>query len=245
VAKKKRVTRKQLLKEPDEFFTFSGKAIQFFSKNQKSVVGVLVGVVVVALAFAGYRYFSGRSERKAYAMFEQARSSYLSDLLASGKPSSQEETIKKLETVIAEYPSTTAAGFSLLVYGDASYQQGDYDKAIELYDKAHGRFKGEEVIQKITLNGLGHAYEGKKDFTSAAANFREITEAQGEFMKADAFYDLGRMMEALDDRKGALDAYEKAVQLRDNPASFPIAEEKILRFKAELEALESPGSPSE
>jgi tetratricopeptide (TPR) repeat protein len=245
VAKKKRVTRKQLLKEPDEFFTFSGKAIQFLSKNQKSFIGVLVGVVVVALAFAGFRYFSGVSERKAYAMFEQARSSYVSGLLASGKPSSQEETIKKLETVLDEYPSTTAARFSLLVYGDVSYQQGDYDKAIELYNKALGRFKGEEVIPKLIWNGLGHAYEGKRDYTSAAANFREITVAQGEFMKADAFYNLGRMLEAIDDRKGALEAYEQAVQLRDNPTSFSVAEEKILRLKAELEPVKSPGSSPE
>lgn len=245
MAKKKRVTRKQLLKEPDEFFTFSGKAIQFFSKNQKPVVGVLVGLVVIALAFAGFRYFSGVSERKAYAMFEQARSSYMSDILASGKPSFQDETIKKLETVIGEYPSSTAAQFSLLVYGDVSYQRGDYDKAIELYDKALGGFKGEEVIPIIIWNGLGHAYEGKKDYTSAAANFRKITEAQGEFMKADAFYNLGRMMEAFGDRKGALDAYEQVVQLRDNPTSFSIADEKILRLEAPSEPLESPGSSPE
>ncbi|UCG81064.1 MAG: hypothetical protein JSV60_01915, partial [Desulfobacterales bacterium] len=67
MAKKKRVTRKKLLKEPDEFLTFSAKAIQFIANNRRPVLGVVIGVLVVALAFAGFRYFSNLSERRAYA----------------------------------------------------------------------------------------------------------------------------------------------------------------------------------
>jgi tetratricopeptide (TPR) repeat protein len=238
VAKKRRVTRKQLLKEPDEFFTFSGRAIQFITNYRKPVLVAVAGVVVLGLAFAGIRYFSGVSERKAFAMFEEARSSYLMDVSIPGDSSSQVETVQKLEAVIEKYPSTVAAQFSLLVYGDLSYQQGDFGKAIELYKEALGRFEGEEVVRKVILNGLGHAYEGKQDFTSAAAGFREIAEAPGEFLKAEAFYSLGRMMEALDDPQEALRAYEQTVALRDTPTSFRMAEEKILRLKAALEPSE-------
>ena len=35
---KKRVSRKQLLKEPDEFLTFSAQALQFARENQKSII---------------------------------------------------------------------------------------------------------------------------------------------------------------------------------------------------------------
>ena len=71
MAKKKRVTRKQLLKEPDEFLTFSAKAIAYSRENQKQISYALIGIVVVLVLFFGFRYFSNLSERRAYALFEE------------------------------------------------------------------------------------------------------------------------------------------------------------------------------
>lgn len=237
--KKKRVTRKQLLKEPDEFLTFSAKAIQFAANNRNAVLGVVIAVVVTTLAVAGFRYYSQVSERKAYAMLEQARLAYLAEALGGGQSSAHEETIKKLEEVIEAYPSTAAARFSLLVLGDFSYQRGNYDKAIEMYQRSLEAFAGEEAIQKMIWNGMGHAYEAKQDYTSAAGYFRRITEAPGGFMKVDAYSNLGRVLEALDDRVGALEAYDKVLEAEEGSQGlFPVAEEKVSRLKAALEVPE-------
>jgi len=231
MAKKKRVTRKQLLKKPDEFLTFSAKAIRFVANNQKPVFGVVIGVVVVALAFAGFRYFSNLSERKAYAMFEQGRLHYLAEISGGKRAPAQEKAIEQFEKVIRKYPSTNAARFTLLVYADMSYHRGDYQRAIELYQKALGAFSGEGAIQKLILDGLAYAYEAKKDYKSAAEYFQRITETQDEFMKADACYNLGRIMEALNHQEKALEAYDNVVQAYPDSVGFRIAKEKVLRLK--------------
>lgn len=231
MAKKKRVSRKQLLKKPDEFLTFSAKAIRFITNNQKPVFGVVIGVVVVALAFAGFRYFSNLSERKAYAMFEQGRLHYLAEISGDKAAPAQEKATERFEKVIREYPSTNAARFTLLVYADMSYHKGDYQKAIELYQKALGAFSGERAIQKLIWDGLAYAYEAKKDYKSAAEYLQRITETQDEFMKADACYNLGRIMEALNHQEKALDAYDKVVQAYPDSVGFRIAKEKVLRLK--------------
>jgi len=231
MAKKKRVTRKQLLKEPDEFLTFSAKAIRFVSNNQKPVFGVIIGVVVVALAFAGFRYFSNLSERKAYEMFEQGRLHYLAEISGDKTAPAQEKATEQFEKVIREYRSTNAARFSLLVYADMSYHRGDYKKAIELYQEALGAFSGEGSIQKLILGGLAYAYEAEKDYKSAAEYFQRITDTQDEFMKADACYNLGRIMEALNHEEKALEAYNKVVQAYPDSVGFQIAKEKVLRLK--------------
>ena len=231
MAKKKRVTRKQLLKEPDEFLTFSAKAIRFVSDNKKPVFGVMIGVVVVALAFAGFRYFSNLSERKAYAMFEQGRLNYLAEISGGKTAPDQEKATEQFEKVIREYPSTDAARFSLLVYADMSYHRGDYQKAIELYEKALGAFSGEGSIQKLILGGLAYAYEAEKNYKSAAGYFERITDTQDEFMKADACYNLGRIMEAMNNQEKALGAYNKVVQAYPDSVGFQIAKEKVLRLK--------------
>ena len=231
MAKKKRVTRKKLLKEPDEFLTFSGKAIEFLADNQRSVFGVLIGVVVVAVAVAGFRYFSNLSERNAYALFEQARLHYLAEISGDKTAPAQEEAAEQFEKVIRKYPSTDAARFSLLVYADMSYHRGNYQRAIELYQKALGAFSAEGFIQKFIWNGLAYAYEAKKDYKSAAEYFQRITETQDESMKADAYYNLGRMMEAVNHQEEALEAYNKVVKAYPDSVGFQIAKEKVVRLK--------------
>lgn len=238
MAKKKRVTRKQLLKKPDEFLTFSARAIRFISNNQKPVFGVMIGVVVVVLSFAGFRYFSNLSERKAYAMFEEGRLHYLAEISGDKTAPAQENATEQFEKIIRKYPSTSAARFSLLVYADMSYHRGDYQKAIELYQKALGAFSGEGSIQKLIWGGLAYAYEAEKDYKSAAEYFRRITETQDEFMKADACYNLGRIMETLNHQEKALGAYNKVVQAYPDSVGFQIAKEKVLRLKGASVTLE-------
>jgi tetratricopeptide (TPR) repeat protein len=231
MAKKKRVTRKELLKKPDEFLTFSAKAMAFAANNQKPILGVVIGVVVVALAFAGFRYFSNLSERKAYAVFEQGRSLYLAEISGDKTAPAQEEAAEQFEKVIKEYPSTKAARFTLLVYADMSYHRGDYQRAVELYQKALGAFSGEGAVQKLIWGGLAYAYEAKKDYKTAAEYLQRITETEDEFMKADACYNLGRIMEALNHQEKALEAYNKVVEAYPDSVGFQIAKEKVFRSK--------------
>ncbi len=231
MAKKKRISRKKLLKEPDEFLTFSARAIRFVVDNQRPVFGILIGVVVVVLAFAGFRYFSNLSEKKAYAMFEQGRMHYMAENSQDTKAPEQEKAAEQFEKVITKYPSTDAARFSLLIYADMSYQNGDYQRAIELYQKALGAFSGEGSIQKLIWNGLAYAYEAQKDYKSAAEYFQRITETQDEFIKADACYNLGRTMDALNHQEKALEAYNKVVQAHPGSVGFKIANEKVIRLK--------------
>ena len=231
MAKKKRVTRKQLLKEPDEFLTLSGKAIRFATENQRLIFGVLIGVVVVAIAIAGFRYFSEASERKAYALFEEGRLHYLTAISGDNTAPVREKAAEQFERVITKYPSTDAAPFSLLVYADMSYHSGDYQKAIELYQRALGAFSAEGFIRKLIWNGLGYAYEANKGYKAAAEYFQRITETQDESMKGDACYNLGRMMEAVNRQKEALEAYNKVVKDYPDSVGFQIANEKVLRLK--------------
>ena len=231
MAKKKRVTRKQLLKEPDEFLTFSAKAIRFVTDNRKAVLGVVIGVAVVALGLAGFQYFSSLSERKAYTMFEEGRLHYLAEVSGDRTAPAQEKAAEQFEKVIRKYPSSNAARLSLLVYADMSYHRGDYQKATKLYQKALGAFSGEGSIQKLIWEGLAYAYEAQKDYKSAGQYFQRITDTQDEFMKADACYNLGRMMEALNNQEKALEAYNKVVEAYPESVGFQIAKQKVLRLK--------------
>jgi len=51
-------SRKELLKKPDEFMTFTGKTIRLVSDYQKPISYALCAIVAVILVIFGYRFFA-------------------------------------------------------------------------------------------------------------------------------------------------------------------------------------------
>ena len=57
MAKKRKKTRKELLREPDEFMTISGKLIGFAVDHKNQLAYALGIIVILALIISGYRFF--------------------------------------------------------------------------------------------------------------------------------------------------------------------------------------------
>ena len=57
MAKKNKITRKELLKEPDQFLSSTDKAMLFFKQNRSFVIGSVVGVIFLGLSFLGYQNY--------------------------------------------------------------------------------------------------------------------------------------------------------------------------------------------
>ncbi len=81
---KKRTTRKQLLKEPDEFITMTGKIIRFAQKYRTQILGVIGGIVVIILFIAGLNSYLNYSETRAFALLDKGISQYEISLKSNG-----------------------------------------------------------------------------------------------------------------------------------------------------------------
>ena len=230
MAKKKQISRKQLLKEPDEFLTVSAKVIAYAKENQKTISYIAIGLAALVLIGLGFRYFSGLSERRAYALFSQGLSQYISQNWKQKTASAEEFASNRFAEVLNKYPSSTAARLSLPLLADMNFKQGSYDRAIELYERAIDAFS-EDTMRTMMLNGLAYCYEAKGDFSAAAQAFQKITEAQEDFAKGDAYFNLGRMHEALNDTAKAREAYEKVAQDYSGSVNASIAKEKVLHLE--------------
>ena len=228
---KKRITRKALLKEPDEFLTLTAKTVRFVQENQKQVSYALIGIVVVISGFLAFRYFSSVSERNAYALFEEGFTHYVGQTSQPQSAQLTEMAKEKFGEILKEYSSTTAAKLSLPVYGDIQFRAGSYDKAIELYRQALKKYSEEPSLLAILWNDLGYAYEGKKDYASAVDCFQKVIAFQGDFLKADAYFNLGRMYEALNQKEKALEAFETVASSYTDSVHGKLAGEKAMRLK--------------
>ncbi len=234
MAKKKRITRKQLLKEPDEFLTFSGKAIEFFRTNQRQITYALIGIVIIVIGFAAFRYFSNLSERKAYALLNDGLVYYTNQASEQKTGHVNKVAKEKFGQLVRDYSTTSAGRLGLSLYGDINYKESSYDKAVEVYEKALKAFSKDKALQPLMWNSLAYAYEGKQDYNSAIQCWQKIVDLEGKLAKTDAYFNLGRMYETQDNRKKAIEAYSKVAGDFPGSAYSEIAQEKVMRLKGDF-----------
>ena len=76
MAKKRKKTRKELLKEPDEFLTISSKLINLAIEYKTYLTYALGIILVLAVIISGIRFFSIRAENKAAALPDKSLTKY-------------------------------------------------------------------------------------------------------------------------------------------------------------------------
>ena len=71
MAKKRKKTRKELLKEPDEFLTISAKLIGLAREHQTQLAWALGAIFFLALVVSGFRLYLIRAESNASALLDR------------------------------------------------------------------------------------------------------------------------------------------------------------------------------
>jgi len=211
----KRITRKQLLKEPDEFITTTGRVIRFLQENRRQVT--FYGIIILALlaaGFLGYSYFRWQ-EGKALAIQQQGLQLY-QEAFAGENPDKQKEPLQKAKEKFQEaykvYGRGTVGQISQIYIGNCHYALKEYDAAIPAYSLC---LDGE--LRPLALQSLGYAYEAKGEFAKALENFQKNAESEGGVYQEEGLLGAARCYEALNQKAKALEAYQKA--LAKNPKS--------------------------
>ncbi len=212
----KKISRKQLLNEPDEFITTTGKVVRFLQENRRQVT--LYGVIVLAVLAAvvlGYSYFRWE-EGKALAIQQQGLQMYQEALSGAGNPEKEKETFKKAAEKFKEaygvYGRGTVGQISQIYIGNCHYALKDYDAAIQAYlSSLDGPFRS------VAAQSLGYCYEAKGEFAKALENFQKSAEGEAGAYQEEGILGVARCYEALNQKPKALEIYQKA--LAKNPKS--------------------------
>jgi len=212
----KKISRKQLLKEPDEFITTTGKVIRFFQENRRQVT--LYGIIVLAVLAAGvlgYSYFHWQ-EGKAQAIQQQGLQFFREAYSGSGDTAKEKENLKKAIEKFKEaygvYGRGTTGQVSQVYIGNCHYGLKEYDPAIQAYTQClDGPFRA------LAAQSLGYCYEAKGEFAKALESYRMNAEGGANAYQEEGFLGAARCYEALNQKPKALETYQKA--LARNPKS--------------------------
>jgi tetratricopeptide (TPR) repeat protein len=194
---KKRVTRKQLLKEPDEFITTTGKLIGWARDHIKHLIGgasLLVGLLVLIV---GYGYYQEKQSDAATALYSKAMQKYQAaggekdpvNALAAAKP--------EFERLAKEFSGQPAGKQARIIYGHFSLAAQAREEAVAIYLSALKDFASDPTLANFIRDGLAAAYSQKGEFPAAIEQYEKVVAGNSQVLKDAALFHLGRLYEAM------------------------------------------------
>jgi len=206
---KKKITKKKL-KEPDEFVSVTEKAFLFLTHHIKSIAAGGIVVLIILLSVFFYQRWEKKNEEEAYQKFSLAVEIYqmVSSPSREGSPSEYKNVLEKFDEVITKFSRTFPGKTSFLYKGNIHLRLGEFEEATKSYQNFLQKAGKRKLYRLFAMEGLGYAYEGKKDYEKALQAYQKILEEGENFQLANAYLNMGRCYEKLGKKKEALENYK-------------------------------------
>ena len=217
---KKRKSRKELLKKPDEFLSTSAKSIQWASQNLK-LIGIGIGGIALALAlFVGLRFYSNHAENAASASLELCKGKYASAEAKDGPLMAYQQVSQDFQEFLDKHGSKKIGQLGKIHYANICYKAGQYDQAADLFLQSQSRLSSDSSLTAFVMAGLAYSYEALKKYPEAIAAFERIRSAPLPLLKDEALYHLGNLYAHTGENEKSQQMYQQL--LKEYPESIYI-----------------------
>jgi len=110
---KKKVTRKELLKSPDEFLTFSARAVIFINEHSRQFAYLGVAVVAIALIYLGIHTYLRHINKKGQNTYNMAYYTLVRNMSPDANIKDLKQSEELFEQVKDRYGISKAARLAL------------------------------------------------------------------------------------------------------------------------------------
>ncbi len=206
---KKRLTRKQLLKEPDEFITTTGRVIRWARENTKALTFGLAGFFVALVLIAAFGYFQERGAQNAALLLGQSMAKYQAEMNIGPADKALAAVRGDFENLIESYGGQSAGRLGRIIFGHICLAGGAYDDAVTYYQGALEDFEGDPSLMNTLLSGLGSALQQKGDDTAAVVQYQRLVNTGNAVLKDAALFNLGVLYERMGKPDEVKKVYER------------------------------------
>jgi tetratricopeptide (TPR) repeat protein len=206
---KKRVTRKQLLKEPDEFITTTGNLIKWAQEHKRQLLvgcGLFVGALILTVS---YGYYQQIQSDKASLLYHQAMVKYQNAGGEKDPAAALGAARSDLERLSDQYRGQPAGKLGRVLFANLSLASQAQDEAVSIYTSALNDFGSDISLANFIHNGLGAAYSRNGDFDAAIEHYEKIVSSTSAVLKDSALFHLGRLYEAMGQTDKSQEAYRQ------------------------------------
>ena len=244
---KKKLTRKQLLKQEDEFISTSTKVFNWIKENfNKVILGLLVFLVIMAVVLS-VRYQSKKNLINSTKHLYVAKNIYYAPVQPppqgqnaatpqQGFPSAEakyQKAMQSFEALIEIYPKSQAAEEARFFIPNCLYFLGKYDQAIEGFNAYMERYPQGLFVQQAMV-GIAYVHSAKGDYNQSIDVFQQILDNNPEFILRDAVYmQLGDSYEKIGSPEKAKEAYQNVIINFPDSPFLEDAENKVSMLSEE------------
>jgi predicted negative regulator of RcsB-dependent stress response len=211
----KKLTRKELLKEPDEFLTTTAKIIGYTREHPKPVALGCALVVVALLAAAGFYYYHKNREVSSHEQLERVLREY-EITVHSPKPPSPEKLdhlFAEFDALAREYPSLPAGEMALLYSGHVLYKKRDFKGALERYVRMQSTNLVKSGLSSLVLYNIAMCQLALKDYDKAVMLFDQLSKDVDSPYRREAYGTVARIYELMGKNKEAVQAYRQYLKM--------------------------------
>ncbi len=223
---REKLSRKEI-KSPDAFLRGVHDAGDWLAAHQKPVVigmlALIAGVLMVSLVV----HFQNKKARESADSLGSAISVGMSAVetadsqLAGSEDKTDTEKFanhrekekalaKAMHEVNERHPQTVAAKTSALVLAGSQMRTGELDQAVSSFQKYLGESANKDALRINAWEGLGYAFEAKKDWAQALEAFASMgKESKEQSVRARAAYHRARILEKKGMKPEAADAFSR------------------------------------
>ncbi len=231
----KKVSRKELLKEPDEFLSFSSRVIAYYQEHPTVIyIGLLIFLLTIIAGIGVYTYL----ERQRLASHKEFNAVYrdYQKAVESNDPVSQEtwnEILNRFNEVYESYGSRPAGEKALLYSGHVLYKLGKYQEALEKYDRM--RFTGlvEQGLGELAMYHKAMTLIAMKKYPAAVLILDEFSKNNESPYRREAFASIAQIYESMGKNKEAVQSYKQYLKMFPKAPDAPLVKARIARLSSE------------
>ncbi len=216
---KKRLTRKELLKRPDEFLTFTQQVFSFVAENRKVVLGVVGALAFAVVIFMAFYFWRASNRQLALALEQEGNLLYSAKQTQGVYGMEQVRTdgeikkaLDKYKEIVQNYPDTPNAERAQVYIGDCYFRLQQFGDAERNYLQYLTKYPERGFFTLAVKQSLAYVYEAKGDYNKAISFFTDASSDLPEEDRLRTFMDIGRCYEEMGKFDFAVDYYQKVVQ---------------------------------
>ena len=202
-----RITRKELLRQPDQFIARSTRIIEWAEANASSILYGVGAVILAGVLVGGWFVWQGNRQQRAQALLYEAinHAGDIGDALQ----------VDALQALVRDYDRTPAAAQAYWHLGRLYFARADYVAALAAYEQARHRLSdGSQSALMGALLALNMAYaeEAQGACARALGNFEIVLQAPtATWLRGEAYLGMGRCHEQANALDMAADVYNRAL----------------------------------
>jgi predicted negative regulator of RcsB-dependent stress response len=192
----KKISRKELLKQPDQFLSSTDKALLFFTNNRSTVISTILSIVVGGLSLVGYQNYQHSQTMKFEAMYFNMEEVIRIEEAKGNNPES------RLVKIRDQFSGNSHRNRASLLLADVYFQNGDFDNAKSTYQEIRNNSQG--FNHQMANVGLAYTHEAFGDYKKAIELFKLTIDTNDNFPLFQVYWSLARCYENNKDISNAL-----------------------------------------